>query len=359
MPIYATDQGWLLETRMSAYALGLNQAELLTHRYWGARLIYPEDYPAAPNPAAWSSFDPAAHLTPEEYPGYAALRFNEPCLKITFADGVRDVDLRFDSAEINDATTPELHVHLRDAVYPIRVTLDYRIHEDYDLIERTTTIANDGDTPIMIERIWSAQWHLPAGGGYHLTHLTGRWADEMHLNRELLTYGCKVIESRRLTSSQQHQPWFAVEHQNVEEDRGEVWFGALAWSGNWKLSAEVTDFAATRISIGLNDWDFAWRLEPGDAFTSPSSYAGYTAEGFGGASRRLHDFIRDTLLPHGHTLHKVPYNSPYAVEGFGEAPPPQNPPFPVRRRHSLRRTGKELYLEGLQPSKPPTFAIPA
>jgi len=52
MPMYATDQGWLLEARTSAYALGLNQAGLLTHCYWGARLTYPEGYPAAPNPAA-------------------------------------------------------------------------------------------------------------------------------------------------------------------------------------------------------------------------------------------------------------------------------------------------------------------
>src|SRR5689334_1063222 len=116
MPIHATNQGWILETRTSGYALGLNQAGLLTHRYWGIRLAHSEEYPPAPNPPAWSSSDPAAHLTPEEYPGYAALRFSEPCLKVAFADGVRDLDLRFESAEINDGATPELHIHLRDAV---------------------------------------------------------------------------------------------------------------------------------------------------------------------------------------------------------------------------------------------------
>ncbi len=108
--------------------------------------------------------------------------------------------------------------------------------------------------------------------------------DEMQLRREPLTEGLKVLESRRLTTSHHHSPWFAVDRGGASEDQGEVWFGTLAWSGNWKLSAEVTDFASTRISIGLNDWDFAWRLGAGETFAAPSSYAGYTAEGFGGAS---------------------------------------------------------------------------
>ncbi|MCB0051535.1 MAG: alpha-galactosidase, partial [Caldilinea sp.] len=64
--------------------------------------------------------------------------------------------------------------------------------------------------------------------------------------------------------------------------------------------------------IGLNDWDFAWRLNPGETFTTPASIAGYTADGFGAASRTLHDYAR-TRLPHGKTLHPVLYNSWEAV----------------------------------------------
>lgn len=308
MPIHATDQGWILETRTTGYALGLNQAGLLAHRYWGARLNCVEDYPAAPNPAPWA-FNNPAQLTPEEYPGYEDIKFIDPCLKVTFADGVRDVVLRFDSAELQETDVPELHIHLRDTVYPFRLTLRYRVHTAYDLIERSVTVANDGDAPVMIERIWSAQWHMPPGTGYRLTYVTGRHMEEMQLRHQRLLQGRKVLESRRLATGHESNPWFAVDRGGADEDAGEVWFGILAWSGNWKLSAGVTDFDATRVSIGLNDWDFAWRLGSGETFSTPSSYAGYSAEGFGGASRRLHDFIRDTLLPHGSALHKVLYNS--------------------------------------------------
>ena len=111
-----------------------------------------------------------------------------------------------------------------------------------------------------LERIFSAQWHLPYGGDYRLAHLTGRWLDENHIRREPLVQGLKVLESRRITTSHHNNPWFAVDRGNADEDQGEVWFGVLAWSGNWKMTAEVTDFNATRVNMGINDWDFAWRL---------------------------------------------------------------------------------------------------
>jgi alpha-galactosidase len=309
MPIRTIEQGWVLETRSTAYVVGMNNAGRLSHRYWGVRLPYVEDYPAAANPGGWASFNGPAHLAQEEYPAYGGLSYIDPCLKVTFADGVRDLVLQMDTTNQANVSQTELTIHLRDAYYPLLVTLHYRVHADYDLIERWVTLHNEGDTPIMLERVLSAQWHLPPGENYRLTHVNGRWLDETHLLREPLLQGIKVLESRRLTTSHHHNPWFALDRNNADEQSGEVWFGVLEWSGNWRLSAEVTEFASTRVNIGLNDWDFAWQLAPKQSFTTPSSYAGYTAEGFGGASRRLHDFIRNTIVPHPHQLRKVLYNS--------------------------------------------------
>ncbi|MBA3947712.1 MAG: alpha-galactosidase [Herpetosiphonaceae bacterium] len=314
MPIEVNEQGWVLTTHRTAYAFGINQAGLLTHRYWGVRLPRLDDYPVAPSYAEKVSFYEPLTLTPEEYPPYGGARFVDPCLKVSFADGVRDVVLRFESFDVREGDVPELLIHLRDTFYPFRVTLHYRVHAAYDLVERLVTVQNDGDTPITLERIWSAQWHLPAHENYRLMHVTGRWYDEMYLRREPLVQGIKVLESRRLTTSHHHNPWFAVDDGSARESSGAVYFGLLAWSGNWKLSAEMTDFGSTRVNIGLNDWDFAWRLAPGDTFATPSSFAGYSDGGFGRASRSLHDFIRDTILPHRPVVHKVLYNSWEATE---------------------------------------------
>jgi alpha-galactosidase len=309
MSLYTNKDHWVLETATTGYSFGLNEAGLLAHSYWGERLPNAGDYPPAPPLKSWQQFSPAPHLTPEEYPGYEGSKFIDPCLKVTFADSVRDVVLRLNSTEVIEGETPELRLQLCDAYYPFRVTLHYRVHPSHDVIERYVTATNLGETPISLERIWSAQWHVPPGDNYRLTHVTGRWGDEMRLRREPLVQGLKVLESRRLTTSHHANPWFAVDRGNADQDQGEVWFGVLAWSGNWKLSAEVTDFSSTRVSLGINDWDFSWRLEPGQSFTTPGSYAGYTTEGFGGASRKLHDFIRDAILPHGHTTHQILYNS--------------------------------------------------
>ena len=305
MPIHDTDKSWVLETAHTAYAFGINDVGLLVHRYWGARLPYLTDYPPTPNPMGTSSFNNASQLTSEEYPGYSDMKSLEPALKVTFADGVRDVVLGFKGAEVNDET---LFIHLADAYFPFEVTLVYRPLVEFDLIERYAILHNSGSDSIALERVFSAQWHLPYGDQYRMTHLTGRWYDEFHIRRDVLTQGVKQIESRRIHTSHQHNPYFAIDRGTADEEHGEVWFGALAWSGNWKIAAEVTAFKSTRVNIGLNDWDFGWELKAGANFTTPSAFAGYSANGFGAASRLMHDYIR-SFLPHGNTLHKVLYNS--------------------------------------------------
>src|SRR5688572_20466583 len=102
MPITANGNYWILETTHTAYTMGINDAGLLAHAYWGMRLPYVEDYPLAPSPSEWASFDLPPNRTPEEYLGYGGGRFAEPCLKVTFEDGVRDLLLQFVSAEIQN-----------------------------------------------------------------------------------------------------------------------------------------------------------------------------------------------------------------------------------------------------------------
>ncbi len=308
MPIHASPDGWVLETRHTAYAFGLNQAGLLTHRYWGARLPYLADYPAPFDLVHWASTDGPHHFMPEEYPAYGGVKYIDPCLKATFADGVRDLVLGYEDFSVKDFPAPELAIRLKDSYYPLRVTLHYRVHEAYDLIERWVTLENLGTQAILVERAFSAKWTMPHGDGYSLTHMYGRWSDEFNLQRETLTPGLKVIESRRIIPSHHAVPWFSVD-KNAGEDHGDVWFGTLAWSGNFKITAEVTEFASTRVSIGLNDWDFAWLLKPNEALVTPPALCGYTPHGFGAASRIFHDYVRDELLPHGKVLHKILYNS--------------------------------------------------
>lgn len=308
MPIRSTSNKWVLETQNSAYAIGLNDAGLLANCYWRERLPNLTDYPAAPNGVLRASFDMPQRHVPEEFPGYSALRYTDPAFMLTFADGVRDFVPKFVCANVKEGKYPELVLCMRDEHYPLQISLHYRVYEQYDLIGRWATFDNIGDSAIQLERAFSAKWSLPHAGEYSFSHMYGRHINEFNLTREKITPGLKSIESHRLTTSHHHAPWFGID-TNATEDSGEVWFGTLAWSGNWKISAEGTEFGGTRVNIGLNDFDFGWVLNPNQIFTTPEAISGYVKDGFGAASRRMHNYVRENLLPHKDAIHKVLYNS--------------------------------------------------
>ena len=104
-----------------------------------------------------------------------------------------------------------------------------------------------------------------------------------------------MIESRRGTTGHQANPWFAISRdasQNAAapmiapEEFGEVWFGALAWSGSWRFTIEETQFDFVRVTGGFNPFDFGYKLKPGEHLETPVFYGGYSNHGLGGASRR-------------------------------------------------------------------------
>ena len=73
-----------------------------------------------------------------------------------------------------------------------------------------------------------------------------------------------------------------------------MWFGALAWSGNWRISVEQTPYRQVRVTGGMNSFDFAYRLQPSESLETPRFFAGFSTAGFGGASRTFHRFIAPT-----------------------------------------------------------------
>ena len=69
-----------------SYAFGVNARGELQQIYWGGRLAETDALPAATPKHEWASFDSSYTNTPQEYAGWGAGLFNEPGLKVTFAD---------------------------------------------------------------------------------------------------------------------------------------------------------------------------------------------------------------------------------------------------------------------------------
>jgi alpha-galactosidase len=71
-----------------------------------------------------------------------------------------------------------------------------------------------------------------------------------------------------------------------------------------------------RVTGGFNPFDFGYRLNPGEQLETPPFYGGFTNGGMGEASRLLHRFERQFILPGGESapVRPVLYNSWEATE---------------------------------------------
>ena len=308
MIILQENNSWIIEMAGSAYCFGVTEAGQVVHSYWGERLPYAEDYPKLVEVKDADSFNMAENQRREEYPAVEGSRYFEPGIILQFSDGVRDLHLRFAGSEI-DQENEHIQIRMIDPQYPICVNLHYQGHSKYDLLERWVEVENNGDKAIELSRVFSAVWQVPQLDDYWMSFYTGKWSDELQHHHERISGGKKVLDGRRITTGHDGNPWFGFDDGTASEEAGRVWFATLEWSGNWKTIAELTQNGFLQILSGINDWDFVWQLGAGERFETPCSIAGFSAGGFGSASRSMHDFIRAEKLPHGRMTRKVLYNS--------------------------------------------------
>jgi len=128
-----------------------------------------------------------------------------------------------------------------------------------------------------------------------MLQLSGDWARERGIVRRSLAQGTQSVESRRGASSHQHNPFIALLERNADEDRGEVFAMSLVYSGNFLAQAEVDRLGGTRLSVGIDPFEFSWLLEPGEGFQTPEAVLVHSSEGLGGMSERYHELYRERL----------------------------------------------------------------
>jgi alpha-galactosidase len=317
-----TSQVFRLDGGNSTYAFGVNERGELQPIYWGERLGAHDTLATPHSMPEMASFDSPYTTTPQEYASWGAGLFTEPALKVTFADGNRDLVLHFVSGKAAAAGASE--ILLKDISREIYVTLRYSMDAESGILARSAVIENREKQSVVIEQAAAAQWTLPAAR-YTLSYLTGRWAGEWALNQEPIEGGARVIESRRGTTGHQANPWFAISRDDsgksvgpftAGEEHGEVWFGALAWSGSWRITVEKTQLDAVRVTGGFNPFDFGYKLKPGEKLETPIFYGGYSNHGLGGASRLMHRYENAHILPQSPDPKPRPviYNSWEATE---------------------------------------------
>ncbi|MGL5414791.1 MAG: alpha-galactosidase [Clostridium sp.] len=295
-----------LDTKNTSYVFGIDNNGLVRSIYWGSKIENISDFEMEELQEV-STNDPVYEITKEEYPVYGGLRYKENCLKVTFDDGTRDLAYRYEGYEEEKNL---LIIKLRDNHYKFRVRLFYKVYEEVDLIERWIEIENYGENKITIEEIYSGQMHIPYEN-LNFTNTHGHWGAEQQRFNQKVSYGKIVIENRKGISGHNHNPYFILD-KNGSETSGEVFFGALRTSGNFRGVIEQTPYGETLVQMGLNPYDFSFDLKKNERFKTPSMLIGYSDSGFEKMTKNLHDFAKTNLLKEG--VRPVLYNSWEATE---------------------------------------------
>jgi alpha-galactosidase len=291
------------------YVLGINEKKELQALYWGTRLAADDPFMPAHSRPGSSAFDIPVNATAQEFVAWGQGLYVEPNLKVSFPDGNRDVVLEYISHSIENDT---LTIVLKDISREVYVAIEYKVDGATGILRRSARVENKTAGPITIEQISAATWNLPRGTDYQLRYLTGRWDAEWNLEQQPVRPGKTVLESRRGSTGSQNNPWFAIESgSSQDEDFGNVWFGALGWSGSWQITVEQDTEQQVRVTGGPNVFDFAYHLAKGKQLQTPYFYGGFSHEGIGGASRLLHSFELSSIVPHAPNpvLRPVLYNS--------------------------------------------------
>jgi len=317
--------------KTSYYAFQIDPEGHLVHLGWGPRpagseedsLISGEIEDASLRPR--SSFE--TQVRPDEILTFGDVTSYRVTLKVSFPAlpkpikaheaqhiPIRDVRLRYISHEVvnnaqpglapahglpvlNSTLRETLCVHLSDPLQAFHVTLYYRLTPEHDILERWCELENAGSQVVTLEVCNFASLHLPNGAN-ELTSLSGAWAREFTTQRQRLPAGTHILESRTLQTSHAANPLILLNRPGQAwEETGVAYFAALAYSGSWRMEVEQLPSWDVRLHAGYNPFDFEIQLKPSERHITPALVCGVSAEGWGGASRRMHAFVMERVLP--------------------------------------------------------------
>ena len=315
---YKKEKIFKLDTENSSYIIKISPYGHIFHLYYGKKVpdcdleyLIPYNASASFSPQYTENGEQKYTLDtiPQELSCNGCSDLRIAALSVRSEKGFSATELKYTGAEIyggktlpcgqpatygNDEECETLEIYAEDRAQKIKATLYYSVFPKYDAICRRVKIENVGDTPVDIERAFSATYDFN-NNNYEIIHLYGAWGKERCFERAPLIQGIQSIESMRGSSSHNHNPFMALCEKSATEDTGEVYGFSFIYSGNFAITSEVDIFSNTRVLVGINPRDFGWRLEGGEVFETPEAVSVFSAEGIGGMSRRYHKLYRYNL----------------------------------------------------------------
>lgn len=315
----ANSKTFAIQTNTASYVMMVDEGGALRNLYWGKRIENYNDLETE-MPLSYGCKGTFWFPAPsrEEYTGRGRLSYEEPCLLPEFADGTRDVILAYQSHRITQLEDGEkLSIIMKDEYYSLFVELVYRTYNNLDIISKNAIIKNSCKEPVVLDKMKSGTVYVPWARDMRLMYMQGRWGKEAQKQYVELPRGRFVIDNNRGTSSGPHfVPFFALDEGNATETQGDVWYGLLQWSGNFKIEIEHPYTEQITVTAGVNDFDCEITLNEGESFETPVLTIGYSKSGYEKMSETLYDYQFDFLAPRSkiNNIFPIIYNSWYPYE---------------------------------------------
>ena len=306
-----------LKTKNTSYIIKLVNGKYPAHLYWGRKLDGSLNfdhkilYGDRPVMTIIKEDNLSLELLPQEYPAYGNTDYGVPAYKILQENGSRTTNALYSDhriyngkAELSglpasyaeaDDKVETLEIELVDQAAGFKIILSYTVFADYDIITRSAKIINQGEQNLNLQSALSISLDFE-DSNFEMLQLSGAWGRERYLKTRPLIQGLQQIESKRGASSHYQNPFLALCRPNTDEDMGEVYAANLIYSGNFKAAVEVNHYDRTRLSLGINDFDFNWLLKAGEEFQTPEAVLAYSDQGLNQMSQLYHKFYRERLV---------------------------------------------------------------
>lgn len=314
---FEKENKFMLSTENTSYIFRILPNGTPEHIYYGAKAAG-ENSGLLQHTYAVSSFSPRLMLGDsdasldnlnQEYSAFGTGDFRSPAISVETACGVRVNLLKYKGHRIVSGkpalsglphtvavsdSTQTLEIELSDDVCGFSAKLSYSVFEEENIIARSVTVRNESNSPVRLLKAASASVDFDESD-FDMVSLSGAWARERHIERYPLHHGTTSIESRRGASGHQLNPFAALAERNADENSGGVYGFALVYSGDFKISAELSQLGSVRLMLGINPETFSWKLEPGESFITPEALLTYSSSGFNGMSHNFHNICRNCL----------------------------------------------------------------
>ena len=309
-----------LNTPNTSYVMGVaDHFGYLLHYYYGRRLnpgdaSYLARLQEPPYTPERNARDKLGFLdcAPFEYPTGGIGDFREHCLEVRTPSGHNAVELQYCAHRImpgkpglpglpaafgTQEDCDSLEITLRDPILDLEVTLLYTAFRRLDVITRSVCVTNRGgrEDTIYLTKVLSACLDMD-NADYSLLTLHGSWARERRMQYRKIGYGRQGSFSERGETSHQEHPFAALTSPNVTQTGGEVYAMHFVYSGNFELQAGLDQFDQIRLVMGINPYNFTWRLGAGEHFQAPETVMIYSDSGLGHMTRTFHDLYRNHLI---------------------------------------------------------------